>query len=89
MTPLHPYSEALFSASPVPDPDVQGKRIRLSGQIADVHRDGKGCIFKARCPRRIGAICDERRPDWQPVAGRRYRCHHAPEELRAIQCEGA
>jgi peptide/nickel transport system ATP-binding protein len=79
--PLHPYTEALFSATPVPDPDAAGSRILLSGQVSDVDKTRPGCIFSARCPRRKGEICREIKPDWQSVEGRRYRCHWTPGEL--------
>jgi peptide/nickel transport system ATP-binding protein len=84
-SPLHPYSEALFSATPVPDPDAGRARILLSGQISDVDKTKPGCIFSARCPRRKGEICHETKPDWQSVAGRRYRCHWATAELAEQQ----
>ncbi len=83
--PLHPYSEALFSAVPVPDPMISSKRIRLSGHISEVERDGFGCIFRARCPRHKGSICNEQSPDWNVVEGRRYKCHWAPDELQRLQ----
>jgi peptide/nickel transport system ATP-binding protein len=83
--PLHPYSEALFSAIPMPDPTAQSRRIRLAGTPSGVEREGAGCIFRARCPRRKGPICDERQPDWQDAGARRYRCHWQVEELRFLQ----
>ena len=83
--PLHPYSEALFSATPVPDPDAGRARILLSGQISDVDKTKPGCIFSARCPRRKGEICLETKPDWQSVDGRRYRCHWTVDELAEQQ----
>jgi oligopeptide/dipeptide ABC transporter ATP-binding protein len=79
--PVHPYTEALFSATPVPDPDAERSRILLSGQISDVDKTEPGCIFSARCPRRKGEICRETKPDWQSVEGRRYRCHWTAGEL--------
>ena len=83
--PLHPYSEALFSATPVPDPDAERSRILLSGQISDVDKTKPGCIFSARCPRRKGEVCHDTKPDWQSVEGRRYRCHWTPSELSELQ----
>jgi peptide/nickel transport system ATP-binding protein len=83
--PVHPYSEALFSATPVPDPDATRSRILLSGQVSDVDKTKPGCIFSARCPRRKGEICNEMKPDWQSVEGRRYRCHWTPSELSEQQ----
>jgi peptide/nickel transport system ATP-binding protein len=89
--PLHPYSEALFSATPVPDPDAGHARILLQGQIADVDKTKPGCIFSVRCPRRKGEICHETKPEWQSVDGRRYRCHWTAGELaeqQALEYQG-
>jgi peptide/nickel transport system ATP-binding protein len=79
--PVHPYTEALFSATPVPDPDAARSRILLSGQVSDIDKTAPGCIFSARCPRRKGEVCREMKPDWQSVGRRRYRCHWTPDEL--------
>ena len=83
--PLHPYSEALFSATPPPDPDALRTRITLSGQVSSVDKTTPGCIFNARCPRHKGPVCNDTKPDWKIVAGRRYRCHWPPGELALIQ----
>ena len=47
--PLHPYTRALFSAIPVPDPDVKMKRIILEGSIPSPANPPKGCKFHTRC----------------------------------------
>lgn len=84
-TPLHPYTEALFSATPVPDPEVLSDRVRLIGQSSESDKLGRGCIFAPRCPRKKGDVCDQTKPDWQEVGDRRYSCHWHPSELAALQ----
>ena len=73
--PLHPYTRALFSAIPVPDPDYQGKRIILEGSIPSPADPPKGCRFHTRCPH-VMDICTEDEPVWQEVQpGHFCACH--------------
>jgi peptide/nickel transport system ATP-binding protein len=84
--PFHPYTEALLSAVPVPDPDGQGVRIVLEGTLPSATEIPRGCPFSTRCPRRIGAICDETPPPEQPLADGHYiSCHIPAEELARLQ----
>ncbi len=87
-TPSHPYTEALLSAAPIPDPDAIPPTIRLSGAVPTQHEEFVGCFFAARCPRKIGAICDESPPPVQTGADsptHEIHCHIPLEELARLQ----
>jgi peptide/nickel transport system ATP-binding protein len=87
--PFHPYTEALLSAVPVPDPDAQGTRIVLEGSLPSATVIPRGCPFTSRCPRRIGAICDDTPPPTRQVSrGHRIVCHIPAEELGELQRAG-
>ena len=88
--PYHPYTEALLSAVPVPDPDHQGARIVLEGALPSATELPRGCPFAARCPRKLGPICDETPPlEQRLAAGHRIACHIPAEELARLQRAGA
>jgi peptide/nickel transport system ATP-binding protein len=81
--PLHPYTEALLSAVPKPDPRLRGSRarIRLGGEIADPAQPPSGCYFHPRC-RYAQDRCASETPELREAApGRKVACHFA-EELR-------
>ena len=85
--PYHPYTEALLSAVPIPDPRAEQKHIRLSGTVPSALNPPSGCRFHTRCPRREllpdgGAICETEVPPWQHGEdGHRIFCHIPIEEL--------
>jgi len=83
--PHHPYTEALLSA--VPTVDGGGRdRIRLEGDIPSAASPPSGCVFHTRCPRKLGAICEEQEPPLAEIeAGHLMRCHIPIEELREMQ----
>lgn len=83
--PYHPYTEALLSAIPVPDPDIRQERIRLRGSVPSAVRIPPGCRFHTRCPRKIGAICETEEPLWQDQGNHRICCHITMEELHRRQ----
>jgi peptide/nickel transport system ATP-binding protein len=84
--PMHPYTEALLSAIPVPDPTVDTGHIRLDGDIPSPRNKPSGCPFHTRCPRIIGDICrDEEPPVRDTHDGHQYRCHYTPDELIELQ----
>lgn len=84
--PYHPYTEALISAIPVPDPSHVSQRIRLQGDIPSPRSLPTGCRFHTRCPRKIGAICETEDPPWRDDGeGHFIRCHIPLEDLQAMQ----
>ena len=84
--PSHPYTEALISAIPVPDPTVQGGVIRLEGEVPSARNIPSGCRFHTRCPRKIGKICETDAPPWHNAEnGHFIRCHIPVEELIELQ----
>jgi peptide/nickel transport system ATP-binding protein len=76
--PLHPYTEALLSAVPIPDPNARrrGNRIRLPGEVADPANAPSGCHFHPRC-RFATDICRSVSPALRTVGARSVACHHA------------
>jgi peptide/nickel transport system ATP-binding protein len=82
--PYHPYTEALLSAIPIPDPSAARPTIRLEGAPAfDV--PVPGCRFATRCPRKLGTICDTTPPPVVEAApGHTISCHIPLEELRKV-----
>ncbi|TCP70481.1 ABC transporter ATP-binding protein [Baia soyae] len=73
--PLHPYTQALLSAVPVPDPDFQKQRIILSGDVPSPANPPKGCAFHPRCPH-VMDICKEVRPEFADQGGGHFSACH-------------
>jgi peptide/nickel transport system ATP-binding protein len=91
--PYHPYTEALLSAVPIPDPEVQQKRIRLRGEVPSSLNPPGGCRFHTRCPRRGalpdgGRICETKPPPLrEPQEGHSIFCHLSAQDLTDIESE--
>jgi oligopeptide/dipeptide ABC transporter ATP-binding protein len=74
-TPLHPYTQALMAAAPIPDPHVKRERIVLQGDVPSPINPPSGCAFHTRCPFAFER-CKVETPALKPAAdGRRVACH--------------
>jgi oligopeptide transport system ATP-binding protein len=75
-TPLHPYTEALLSAVPIPDPTVKRKRIRLQGDVPNPINPPTGCHFHTRCPIAKADPCATQVPELRQARdGHWVACH--------------
>ena len=84
--PYHPYTEALLSAIPVPDPRIHQDPIRLRGGASPTLEIPSGCRFHPRCPRFLGPICEETEPPWRQGEGdHAIYCHIPLAELVRAQ----
>lgn len=73
--PLHPYSQALLSAVPIPDPETKRTRIVLSGELPSASQPPAGCHFHPRCPKTFDP-CPDKEPSLREVkAGHWVSCH--------------
>lgn len=78
--PMHPYTEALFSAVPIPDPDAHSRRIILSGDIPSPINAPSGCKFHTRCNHCM-EICKEVAPKFRDYGnGHMVACHLYPQD---------
>ena len=83
--PMHPYTQALLSAVPVPDPTAKRERILLEGSIPSAHKPPTGCKFHTRCPKCI-ECCKTQAPERYEVDDGHYvYCHLYDKERREQQ----
>jgi oligopeptide transport system ATP-binding protein len=71
--PMHPYSQALLSAVPIPDPVIEEKRKRiiLEGDVPSPVNPPKGCNFCTRCPK-VMDVCREQEPEFRDYGSGHY-----------------
>jgi peptide/nickel transport system ATP-binding protein len=77
--PHHPYTEALLSSVPAID-GRHPQRVRLAGEIPSAVKPPSGCVFHTRCPRKLGAICEERLPGVTALNSQHMICCHIPPD---------
>ncbi len=81
--PLHPYTKALLSSVPKPDPTLQHDRIVLQGDVPSPIAPPEGCSFHPRCPLAVKGLCDTKEPLTVDSDGHQFACHVVEEELFA------
>jgi peptide/nickel transport system ATP-binding protein len=84
--PKHPYTAALLSAVPEPDPRTRSRRIVLQGEVANPAAPPSGCYFHPRCPYAID-VCRAQAPAWQEIAPARFVACHRAQELQLAGVE--
>jgi peptide/nickel transport system ATP-binding protein len=85
-TPHHPYTEALLSSVPNPDPDVRKQRIILTGDVPSPADPPPGCKFHPRC-RYAQAICSQEEPALREIGPEHFASCHFAEELKLVGIE--
>jgi peptide/nickel transport system ATP-binding protein len=84
--PRHPYTAALLSAVPEPDPRTRARRIVLQGEVANPAAPPSGCYFHPRCPHAID-VCKTQTPAWQEVSPGHFASCHRAQELQLAGVE--
>ena len=79
--PLHPYTKALLSSVPKPDPTLKHERIVLQGDVPSPIAPPEGCSFHPRCPLAVKGLCDTTEPLTVDSKGHQFACHVIEEEI--------
>jgi oligopeptide transport system ATP-binding protein len=84
--PMHPYTQALLSAVPIPDPEIEKKRQRiiLEGDVPSPANPPQGCNFCTRCPR-VMDICREKEPSFAHVGDGHYVACFLYDEVKPVE----
>jgi len=83
--PYHPYTEALLSAAPIADPNIEKREIILEGNLPSAVNPPKGCPFHTRCQRKLGALCENEPPPTREAGdGHVIACHMELADLRKV-----
>jgi peptide/nickel transport system ATP-binding protein len=81
--PKHPYTSALLSAVPEPDPRLRTRRIVLQGEVANPASPPSGCYFHPRCPHAI-ELCRTQAPAWRETSPAHFVACHRADELKLL-----
>jgi peptide/nickel transport system ATP-binding protein len=84
--PKHPYTAALLSAVPEPDPRVRSRDVVLEGEVANPASPPSGCYFHPRCPYAID-VCRTQSPGWRETSPAHFVACHRADELRLVGVE--
>jgi peptide/nickel transport system ATP-binding protein/oligopeptide transport system ATP-binding protein len=83
--PLHPYTQALLSAVPTPDPTVVSHRVILQGSVPSAIHPPAGCKFHTRCPRCMACCKETAPPRYQINSNHFVYCHLYDDEIKEAQ----